>query len=250
MMRFSPFSRSTAPRMLSVIAARIGTDRSGMTRVYQNPCMSPTRCIPCRWMGSYACREISRKVNKPAYVGNCYGITQSPEIRSNKISFCVRCRGAGNHRPFDRIHLVATNGQSVTHPPSAPPRVQRSHWSHNRPAKELPSSHSQSAHKSVPRMVGRQNILTHKRERVGGPCPAPKLRDRKSNNKKWITCASGRLNSMRHGEQFCTTIIQSSHIDAGRSISPEQHKSELTIILFDTSHQVSSREDLCQTGIQ
>jgi hypothetical protein len=84
---------------------------------------------------------------------------QALETRSNEISLCGHCGGAGIYSPLDRIRLVATNGRSTMHLPSALPRVQWSALSHNPLSKRGPSGLSQIAGEVIRRMVGRQTSV-------------------------------------------------------------------------------------------
>jgi len=183
MMRFGPFSRSSEHWMLSAIAARIGTDRSGMTSAVQHATgmespyepeppyhHSPDGCL-CVLLRLADKYQIAERLRNPKPHGT----------RSNKTSLCGDCRDFGIGRSCDRIHQVATNGQSNTHLPSARPTAQRSVRSHDPLLKRCPSGRSRINGEVLCRTVGPRTSpdRSQKRERVDIPCVALTLRERK-----------------------------------------------------------------------
>ena len=131
MKRFSPFLRSSENLMLSARAARIGPAQSGMTCVYRHTSgiKSPYEldsCIPARRIGAYARRLISwANITLTCAAGNCE-MQQRLEIHANKIRILTHYRGFEIYSRFNGFRLVATNGLSATHLPSAQPTAHQS----------------------------------------------------------------------------------------------------------------------------
>lgn len=193
--RIGSFSRNSENRMLFAIAARIGTDRSGMTSRallsatrygYRDISMKSMRYLSAHWISAYAFNRVSQTSIKPTYAERGCGIQPlqlSLKTRSNNISIRAHRRGFGPYILSDLIRIVATNGQPIIRLPSARARAQYSARSPNL----LLTGRGPAIRKSIARYAPHScstNIPARKRERVGMPCLESKFSDRKVTSKR------------------------------------------------------------------
>ncbi len=193
--RIGSFSRNSENRMLFAMAARIGTDQSGMTGRallsatrygYRDLSMNSMRYLSARWICAYACHHVSQTNIKPTYAERgcvIQPLQASLKTRSNNISIRAHRRGFGPYILFDLIRIIATNGQPIIHLPSARARAQYSARSPNL----LLTGSGPTIPKSIARYAPHScstNIPARKRERVGMPCLESKFSDRKVTSKR------------------------------------------------------------------